>query len=364
MKLHLCIFCGGRSVEHEISLLSARNVIAAADPGKYRISAVGIGKDGTWRQYPMDAFVVNADDPKSIALAPEGIAVAPGCLDGRGGLVTLEDGSFSPVDVAFPVMHGTYGEDGSIQGLLRMLNVAVVGCDLASSANAMDKSITKCLLQDAGLTVAAGILIRRTADDRTLDAAIETLGLPLFVKPARLGSSVGVAKARTRAELRRGVDEALRYDTKVLIEEYVPGREIECAVLGNNDPQASVPGEIIPSDDFYSYKAKYIDENGAALVAPAVLSPETTAAVRKTACDAFRALSCSGMSRVDFFLREDGTLVINELNTIPGFTKISMYPKLWELSGIPCRDLVDRLIALAQERHAEETGLATDFMLG
>jgi D-alanine-D-alanine ligase len=358
---NLLILCGGRSAEHEVSLQSAINVVAAVDRHAFDLAVVGIDKDGAWRRLPAPEFVVNRDDPARTALAPGGQGVSLCCRDGRGWLVPAAGGEPWPVDVAFPVLHGTYGEDGTIQGLLAMMNIPCVGCDQTSSANCMDKAITKQVLTYAGIPVAEGLIV--TGGSGTVAAADvgRQLGWPVFVKPARLGSSVGVSKVKVPGDLGAALELAFRFDDKVLIERYMPGREVECAVLGNSSPRAAVPGEVVPQHEFYSYEAKYLDENGARLEAPANLSPEVAEQVKATAIQAFLAMGCSGLARVDFFLMPDGRLVVNELNTIPGFTRISMYPRLWQLSGLTYPQLVSELIRLAEERHAARGRLCTSF---
>ncbi|OGV77543.1 MAG: D-alanine--D-alanine ligase A [Lentisphaerae bacterium RIFOXYB12_FULL_65_16] len=361
--MRLCIVCGGRSAEHEVSLLSAKNVIAAADPAKFDVTVVGIDKQGTWHLYAPESFLCHPDDPTRISLAKPLADVALVSMKGKAALVRLGGrGRAIPVDVVFPVLHGTYGEDGAIQGLIRMANVPCVGCGVASSANCMDKEITKQVLVHAGVPVARFVIAAAHEQDTfDTDDAIRRLGLPLFVKPARLGSSVGVAKCHSSSELRNALTDAFRYDTKVLLEEFVQGREIECAVLGNERPRASVPGEVIPRRDFYSYAAKYLDADGAELRAPADLDLPTVARVQQLALRTYKAMQCSGMARVDMFLRADGSLVINELNTIPGFTKISMYPRLWNLSGIPYPALIEELVNLAIASFQTEAALLTDY---
>lgn len=363
--MQLCVVCGGRSAEHEVSLLSAKNVIAAADPAKFEVTVVGIDKQGTWHLYDPESFLRHPDDPARITLAKPRADVALVSLKGRAALTRLGGRGGSrpiPVDVVFPVLHGTYGEDGAIQGLIRMANVPCVGCGIASSANCMDKEITKQILVQADVPVARFVIAAAYEQDTfDADAAARKLGLPLFVKPARLGSSVGVHKCHDLGGLRKALTDAFRYDTKVLLEEFVQGREIECAVLGNERPRASVPGEVIPRHEFYSYAAKYLDDNGAELRAPTDLDLPTVARVQQLALSTYMAMQCSGMARVDMFLRADGSLVINELNTIPGFTKISMYPRLWGLSGIPYPALIEELVNLAIAGFQTEAALLTDY---
>jgi D-alanine-D-alanine ligase len=359
-RLSLCVLCGGRSAEHEVSLCSAFNVVGAVDRSRFDVCVVGIDKGGQWRLLPDDRFVVGEQSPDTARLAAGGTTVVPTSQDGRLVLLAL-DGSTTPVDAVFPVMHGTYGEDGAIQGLLRMCGAAFVGCDVMASANCMDKDVAKRLFVQAGIDTAPWQTLELGLPRPSDEDLVGELGLPLFVKPARLGSSVGISKVKTLVELGPAVELAFRYDTKVIVEEFVPGREIEVAVLGNRTPQASVPGEIEVLDEFYSFTAKYIDGSKAKLHAPADLPPEAEQALRDAAVRAFRALDCAGLARVDFFLCADGRVRLNEINTIPGFTRISMYPQLWGKTGVPYPELIGRLVDLALERHAEEAALVTDF---
>jgi D-alanine-D-alanine ligase len=366
-KLRIAVLAGGRSGEHEVSLQSAASVVAALDRARYEVVVVGIDKDGGWRALPPARFLLNPGDPRRIALAD-----GPPVLPPRAGEVwpvsaDTPDAAVSggPVDVVFPALHGTFGEDGTVQGLLELAGVAYVGAGVLGSAVGMDKDVAKRLLRDAGIPVADWVCFRDAdldADGARLRYALERLGLPVFVKPANLGSSVGTAKVKRAADLADAVAAAMRYDTKVLVEEAIDGREIEVSVLGNDDPVASVPGEIVPRHEFYSYAAKYLDENGAALVIPADLPAETAESVRGLAVRAFLVLEAAGMARVDFFLeRNTGRLLVNEINTLPGFTKISMYPKLWEASGLPYARLLDRLIDLAIERQQRRARLVRTF---
>lgn len=355
----LCIVCGGRSPEHQISLQSARNVIKAAVES-FNVLVVGITREGDWLLLPQFEFSVGYESPATVKLNTA--AGTPVCLvrrNGRAGLLTITpEQTFHPIDACFPVMHGENGEDGTIQGLLQLQGVAYVGCDVASSAISMDKDLTKRLLAAAGIAVAPGVCIQaHEFDTCDTDALVNKFGLPLFVKPSRLGSSVGVSKVKEAAALRATITDALRYDSKVLVESAIAGREIECAVLGNEKPEGSITGEVIPRHEFYSYDAKYIDDNGADLKAPAELSKEMHARVAAAACAVFSTLGCGGLARVDFFLTPDDRLIVNELNTLPGFTKISMYPKLWELSGVSQPELVRRLVALALDRHRKQAAL-------
>ena len=360
-KIRVGILFGGKSAEHEISLLSAKNVIDAIDKTKYQPVLIGIDKSGRWVTHSPSKFLLNSSDPKLIALnqaESTGVALVP---QSAGKLTDLDAGGLeASVDVVFPILHGPMGEDGTIQGLLKLANVPFVGAGVLGSAVGMDKDVMKRLLRDAGLPVPKFLVFHRKHPPK-FELVAEQLGLPVFVKPANLGSSVGISKARDKDGFEKAVHGAFRYDGKILVEQAIQGREIECAVLGNDDPKVSVPGEIIPSHEFYSYEAKYLDENGARLEIPAKLDAATVKRVQELAVKTFKALACEGMGRVDFFLTADGQLYVNEINTIPGFTKISMYPKLWEASGIGYTELISRLIELAIERFEHEQTLSTSY---
>jgi len=337
-------------------------VVAAIDRQRYRISLIGIDHAGHWHLFNEEGFrrltqthltaVPQAGDEVVLAPAPSGGTlidpVRPGTA--RSGL-----------DVVFPVLHGTYGEDGTVQGLLDLADLPYVGAGVLGSAIGMDKDVQKRLLQAAGLPVVPFVTATGTewlANREAVLAGAIGLGLPLFVKPANLGSSVGVSKVKGREQLAAGIEAALAYDNKIVIEKGLAIREIECAVLGNEAPQASIPGEICPRSEFYSYEAKYIDADGATLKIPAPLSPEQTAVAQDLAVRVFQVLECAGMARVDLFLDgTTGTFYVNEINTIPGFTTISMYPKMWEASGLSYTDLISRLIDLALQRHAQRRRL-------
>ncbi len=364
-KLRVGLIFGGRSGEHEISLLSARSILDALDPTRYEPVLVGIDRQGRWHINDAGRALLGAGPGEPLMLDADAptLAVAPG--EG-GALMRASEAGLGPVDVVFPVLHGPYGEDGTVQGLFEMAGVPYVGAGVLGSSVGMDKDVAKRLLRDAGLPVVEGVVVHardRLGPDRAVDLVEAAFGFPCFVKPANLGSSVGVHRVSEPARLAAALADALRYDRKVLIERAVDAREIECSVLGNEDPRASVPGEIVPHDEFYSYRAKYIDENGAALLIPAKLSAERIAEVQETSIRAFQTLELSGMARVDFLLeRETDRLYLNEVNTIPGFTKISMYPKLWEASGLSYAALVDRLIELALERHERRSELSTEYL--
>ncbi|QNH19393.1 D-alanine--D-alanine ligase [Xanthomonas sp. GW] len=358
-KIRVGIIFGGKSAEHEVSLQSARNIVDALDPQRFDATLIGIDKQGRWHANERDGFLLHADDPARIALqrSGRGVAVIPG--DDAQPLRALQPAqALEQIDVAFPIVHGTLGEDGSLQGLLRMAGLPFVGSGVLGSALAMDKDVAKRLLRDAGLEVAPFASIRRRdAAQADFAALAAQFGLPLFVKPANQGSSVGVSKVHDAAGFDAALALALAYDHKVLVEAAIDGREIECAVLGNDAPQASVCGEVVVHDAFYSYETKYISETGAEVVVPAALDEATQERIRAIALRAYAALECAGLARVDVFLTGDGRIVINELNTLPGFTRISMYPKLWQASGLSYRALITRLIELALERHAQDAAL-------
>jgi D-alanine-D-alanine ligase len=358
-KLRVAVLFGGKSAEHEISLISAKNVVDAIDKKKYEVVLIGIDKKGKWYLSDDARLLEKADRPKPIKFDRRQNALALIPSDKTKQWLRLSTRrSDKPVDVVFPVLHGTFGEDGTVQGLLKMADIPFVGAGVLGSAVGMDKDVTKRLLRDTGIPIARFVTLRR--GERIEFSEIEReLGLPLFLKPANCGSSVGIHKVKDEAQFAAAVKDAFRYDDKILLEEYIRGREIECSVLGNDDPIASVPGEIITSHEFYSYEAKYLDEKGAALEIPAMLPEPVVKEIQRIAVKTFKALCCEGMARVDFFLRDDREVIVNEINTIPGFTKISMFPKLWEASGLGYTDLIDRLIQLALERFKREKKLKT-----
>jgi D-alanine-D-alanine ligase len=346
-KINVGILFGGQSTEHEVSLQSARNVYEAIDRDKYNVTLIGIDRGGHWHlEGEINPRLVNPEKSRELMLIP-------GEMERQ--LVSAPTGrSIGQMDVIFPILHGANGEDGTVQGLLRLLNIPFVGADVLGSAVAMDKHVANTLLKAAGLAVAKWLTITGPAELDFATAQSE-LGLPMFIKPANAGSSVGVTKVNNEAEFQAAIAKAFTIDTKVLVEEAIVGRELEMSVLGNDKPVASVAGEIILNTDFYSYDAKYI--NSAEVKIPAELEAETLTKMQAMAIKAFKALSCEGMARVDFFFTEAGELLINEINTIPGFTNISMYPKLWEASGLSYSALIDRLIELAIERHERKKGL-------
>ena len=333
-RVRVAVLAGGRSSEHEISLASARSVVEALDPERYETHTIEIGRDGAWALPPAAG---TAALPHAGGTLPIPTASAPSAL--------------GAVDVVFPILHGPFGEDGTVQGLLELAGVPYVGAGVTASALCMDKDLFKAVLRDRGIPVAPSITLRPG------DGVENPFGYPVFVKPARLGSSVGISKARTVEELEAAVALARRHDDKVLVEEFQPGVEVEVGVLGNRDPIASVAGEIVSHADWYDFNAKYAD-GGMDLIIPARLPVETVERVRQLAVESFIATDCEGMARVDFFVRPDGQVVVNELNTIPGFTSTSVYAKLFAESGISYAELLDRLVELALERHERRRALA------
>ena len=332
-RIRVAVLAGGRSSEHDISVASARSVVAALDPDRYETVVVEIDRTGRWEL---------ASGPGEIT--GSGIETLPVVADSRPAA------ALGQVDVVLPILHGPFGEDGTVQGLLELAGVPYVGAGVAASALCMDKDLFKAVLRDRGIPVARNVTLR---DD---DAAEHPFDYPVFVKPARLGSSVGISKVVAHGELAAAVALARRHDDKVLIEEGVPGVEVECGVLGNRDLVASAVGEIVAHADWYDYSAKY-DEDGMELVVPARISPAADERVRELAVRSFVATECEGMARIDFFVRPDGEVVVNEINTIPGFTSTSVYARLFEATGLSYAELLDRLVALALERHERRAGL-------
>ena len=382
-KLRVGVIYGGRSGEHEVSVASAASIIKHLDRGRYEPVPIRIEKDGRWTLADKTPTAISAADVIEQARLEGARSIRPGreahlvAHPGEDTVLAIERGSDSRadatgaatvtgvgLDVVFPVLHGPYGEDGTVQGLLELANVPYVGAGVLGSAVGMDKAVMKTLFAARDLPVGPYSVVLRPEWNRSASAVISRiageLGYPVFVKPANLGSSVGISKAKSVGELEMAMELALQFDRKVVIEAAIPkAREIECAVLGNDDPEASIPGEIVPSREFYDYEAKYLDEGSKALI-PAPLTASQAAEVQRLSIAAFRAVDGAGMARVDFLIAgESGEMYVNEVNTIPGFTTISMYPKMWEASGVSYTELVDRLITLALERHAEKQQLRT-----
>jgi D-alanine-D-alanine ligase len=362
-KRRVAVLFGGRSAEHEISCVSARSVIDALDPETTEVVPIGITRGGSWHLLPGPPALPAETGRMTEIVAAAGSAVELAVESGSGELVAA-DGSRRTIDVVFPVLHGPRGEDGAVQGMLELAGVAYVGAGVLGSAVGMDKAVQKVLFAAVGLSVVPYEVVREPEwreDAEGVSARIAGLGFPVFTKPSTLGSSVGIVKVHGQEELAAGLSEAFRYARKAVVEKGLEGiREVECAVLGNDDPVASVAGEIVPiGHEFYDYEAKYLDEHGAELLIPADLKPDVMEQVQRMAVSAFRAIECTGMARVDFFLRGDDEVWVNEINTIPGFTPISMYPKLWEASGLSYPELIERLLDLAVERYDAESTKST-----
>ncbi len=366
-RLRVGVVFGGRSGEHEVSLMSAVSVLEAIDPDRFEVLEIGITKEGHWLAGPgvMEFLKTGSRGEK---VQPVGLLADPsfkGLVQVRQGGPMSRD-AVIPVDVFFPVLHGPYGEDGTIQGLFEMANLPYVGAGVMASSVGMDKAVMKAVFRDCGLPVVDYVVIKRKEWENNPQLVVkqleDRLGYPCFVKPVNLGSSVGITKAHSPSELEKALEVAARYDRKILVEKAVEqAREIECSVLGNDEPQASILGEIVPCNEFYDYRAKYVDGDSE-LIIPAPLQPEVERQVRQLAVKAFQAVDCAGMARVDFFVtRGDNRVIVNEINTIPGFTEISMYPKLWEASGISYRELITRLIDLALERYRDKNRSQTSY---
>ncbi len=370
-RMRVGVIFGGRSVEHEVSLVSARAIMQALDPQRYEVIPIGITRQGRWVlggthcALPPDPSVRGLVRLKNGGRSESPLMSFPRAARRSTGAGARAPAALGRIDVVFPVVHGTGGEDGTLQGLLDLADIPYVGAGVLGSALGMDKAMMKVVFRDAGLPIVDHRVIRRgdlkSGSGRIVRTIEDAFGYPCFVKPANGGSSVGVSKAKKRGQLLEALDLAARYDRKIIVERGIEAREIECSVLGNDEPEASVPGEIVPANEFYDYRAKYIDDNSRLLI-PAPLTGDQARRVRDLALKAFRALDLSGMARADFFLdRTTDAIFINEVNTIPGFTPISMYPKLWEASGLPFPALVDRLIRLALERHAVKKSLITSY---
>ncbi|CAD2075552.1 D-alanine--D-alanine ligase family protein [Jeotgalicoccus meleagridis] len=350
-KIKLGIIYGGKSTEHEVSIRSASSVFDALRKDKYELELIYITKDGQW---------LLANDKKEVKIIDQTkgreILVSP-----ASGLTV--DNKVLEIDAVLPILHGTAGEDGTIQGLLELANIPFAGCSVRSSAVCMDKDMTKRLLQENGIETAAGIMVNYFEQDQVNYKDVETkLGLPMFIKPVNQGSSVGVSKVTNESEFYQALELAFNFDSKVMIEKGIDGREIEVSVLGDEELFVSVPGEIVSNTEFYSYDSKYLDDDGAVLNIPANLDDEVQKRIQDIAKKTFRTLDCEGMARVDVFLEQSGKIIVNEVNTLPGFTSISMYPKLLEVSGIPYADLLDQLVTLALKRKERENRLKTDLL--
>lgn len=356
-KLHVAVLCGGQSAEHEVSIQSAKNIIGALDPERYQVSVVFIDRTGEWLLLPSTKLILSNPDMQPLQTIAGATPLALHIGSNHPFIFLEQPSKHLAVDVVFPILHGARGEDGTLQGLLDMINLPYVGPGTLGSAVAMDKEVTKRLLDSAGIPNAKCHIIHSgDEEEASFTTIVNQLGLPLFIKPANTGSSVGVSKVKNESEFGAAIALARQYDNKIIIEESITGREIECAVLGNAQPLASLPGEIIPRAHhaFYSYEAKYLDPEGADLKIPAALPEHLITAIQTMAKQTFKVLGCEGLARIDFFLTPEGKLYVNEANTLPGFTQISMYPKLWMVSGITYAALIDRLLTLALERFAHQ----------
>jgi D-alanine-D-alanine ligase len=363
-KIRVGLIFGGRSGEHEVSLMSARSVMDAIDKEKYEVVPIGITKEGRWTLSQLPQLTIGEEPLRPAALLGDPSNRALMQVRAEGNQVTLS--SVTELDVILPILHGPYGEDGTVQGLLELAGLPYVGAGVVGSAVAMDKVIFKKVMQAEGLPILPYLLVLRSEWNQDPAGVIERieseLYYPIFTKPANLGSSVGIRKCRSRAELEEGLAEAARFDRRLVVEQGIEAREIECSVLGNDDPVASIAGEIVPSREFYNYRAKYLDEgeNASGLLIPAPIPDQMMKQAQAWAIQAYKAIDCAGMARVDFLLEKEGQgeeaprLYLNEINTLPGFTSISMYPKLWEASGIPYPELINRLIELALERYEDK----------
>lgn len=360
MRKKIAIVFGGRSAEHEVSVNSAFNIYNAVDKSLFETILLGVSKEGTW-YYFQDGDVFKKHKAITDDEMSSNHAVSLLSYQGKAYILVLKNNEKIQIDCAFPIIHGTNGEDGSLQGYFKILNIPFVGCGVLSSSVGMDKEYMKRLLTDAKIPNSEYLVINKDHVPSYSDV-VKKIGTPFFIKPANAGSSVGVHKVKSEIDYQKKLNDSLLYDHKVIAEEFIEGRELECSVMGlNQHPKASLPGELILHHEFYSYEAKYIDAQGAELVIPAKISDEKTKELQKLALKTYTTLGCDGFTRVDFFMKKDGTLFVNEINTLPGFTKISMYPKMWQASGIQYSDLITSLINLAFEKHALDNTLKRNF---
>jgi D-alanine-D-alanine ligase len=360
-KIKIAVVYGGPSNEHKVSLRSAKSIVEALQEDKYEVIPVGITKDMRWIHNSKEHFLENIEDINNLRINEHGEEVVLLRKLGIKGLFSINNLELIvELDLVFPIIHGNFGEDGILQGILEGVGIPYIGPDVLGSSLCMDKDAAKKMLTSQGIPVAKGICLHQYEESGISFEEIRAeLGLPLFIKPCHAGSSVGVSKADSKESFFAALDKAFQYDNKILIEEAIVGREIECAVLGNANPNASVLGEII-TQDFYSFEAKYINDTEAQLIIPALVDKDTESKIQKAAIQTFKALCCEGIARVDFFLKQDSQFVVNEVNTLPGFTSISMYPKLWEASGLAMPELLDKMVSLAIERYEEKRKLRID----
>lgn len=362
MKKTVAVIFGGRSAEHEVSLRSARNIVEAMDKSLFEPLLIGISKCGDWFRFNDSSVFEKFTKIENDTAKNSGNPVCLVSKEGKPLLFSFKDQSFASIDIAFPILHGTMGEDGTIQGLFKMVQLPFVGCGVWSSASAMDKETMKRLFIEAEIPNAKYVLLTPQKTPSYEDIVAQ-LGSPFFIKPANAGSSVGVHKIKSKEEFPAKLADAFQFDHKVLAEEFIQGREIECSVMGlNQSPKVSLPGEIIPQHEFYSYEAKYLDDNGALLKIPVELDTGSLEKLQTLAKKTYQVMGCDGLTRVDFFLRENGDFYVNEINTMPGFTKISMYPKMWEATGVKYSELISELISLGFEKFQAEQSLKTSYL--
>lgn len=359
MKKKIALIFGGKSAEHEVSINSAKNIFKAIDKKKYDPVLIGISKQGTWYQLEEDAFSTYKALEDNQLKSKKIISLMS--YQGKPVIFALDTQEKVSIDCAFPIIHGTMGEDGTLQGYFKIVNLPFVGCSVLSSAVGMDKDYMKRLMTEAGIANSKYVLLKKSESVSYKKVAAK-LGSPFFIKPANAGSSVGVHKIKNESDFVTKLKDSFQYDHKVIAEEFIEGREIECSVMGlNQRPKASKPGELIVKHEFYSYEAKYLDANGADIVIPARLDEKQTSQIQDLAVKTFKVLGCDGLTRVDFFLKKDGQIYVNEINTLPGFTQISMYPKMWEASGLSYENLISDLIELAFRKHSEDQELKLSF---
>lgn len=358
-KLNVAVLFGGRSAEHEVSVNSARNIAAALDKNKYNVALIGLSKTGSWYLLKEIGALKAVVDSEISSQCP---LLSFSVMNGKGRIFNAQTAEEIPVDIVFPILHGTFGEDGCVQGMLKMLNLPFVGCGVLSSAAGMDKDVMKKIFTHAGIPNSPYVLLRPWQSYSYKDLT-ERLGSPFFIKPANAGSSVGVHKIKSDLDFETKLKDSFSYDSKVIAEKFIPGREIEVSVLGlNQTPKVSEPGEVRVLHEFYSYEAKYLDENGAEIIIPALLPEATKHQIKALAAKAFTAIGATGFSRIDFFVQESGDIYLNEINTLPGFTNISMFPKMWEASGLKYSDLITKIIELGMEQYQIDQSLQTDFL--
>ena len=360
MKKKIAIVFGGKSAEHEVSLNSARNICNALDKSKFDIIYLGVSKQGSWYQFPNANVFANFKSLNDQELQPADLVTLISFQE-KPFIYSFKSHEKRAIDCAFPIIHGTMGEDGTLQGLFRMLNLPFVGCGVLSASIGMDKEYMKRLMTGAGIANSAYVVLKKNEANRH-DEIVKKIGSPFFIKPANAGSSVGVHKIKNAEDFIPKLNDAFQYDHKVIAEEFIEGKEVECSVMGlNQNPKASLPGELIVKHEFYSYEAKYLDAHGADIVIPAHLSEAQIKEIQILAVQTFQSLNCDGLARVDFFIRKDGRIYVNEINTLPGFTQISMYPKMWEASGLKYSDLISQLVNLAFEKHQLDNQIKMTF---